>query len=300
MLRSRSLLMSRWRIGPKMRQWLITLLSTALLGILGAGAVAAYLPTQFTAQTTLFVYAHPGDSPEGGVRAEELALYRVRSYTPLITEPRVMSEVGNVLGLADTPQQLAARTDVENPLDTVLINISVTDSSPAQAARIANTIGAVFINTVDQLERPQRFDVQPHVAVKVVQDAPVPTSPSSLPLQVVLALGLLAGLSVGTIVTLGLGRITKQGGLSHPVAKAPEAAAQIAEPGSPLLDSIRSGQSSNNRSVLPRPSPRPRPTPAPRPQEAAVQIAEPGSPLLDPIRSEQSSNNGSPPGSHNV
>lgn len=291
--------MSRWRISPKMRQWLITLLSTALLGILGAGAVAFYLPTQFTAQTTLFVYGHPGDSPEGGLRAEELALYRVRSYTPLITEPRVMSDVGSVLGLAATPEELAARTEVENPLDTVLINISVTDSSPAEAARIANTIGAVFISTVDQLETAQRFDVQQHVAVKVAQYAPVPSSPSSLPLQVVLALGLLAGLSVGIIVTLGLGRITKQGELSHSVAKDHEAAAQTAEPGSPLLDPIRSGQSNNNDWASRRPTPRPRPSPAPTPHEAAAQIAERGSPLLDSIRSGQSSNNSSPPGSHN-
>jgi polysaccharide biosynthesis transport protein len=258
--------MARWRIGPKMRQGLTTLLATAILGILGAAAVSFYLPTQFTAQTTLFVYSHPGDSPEGGARAEELALYRVRSYVPLVTEPSVMGEVVRVLGLAGSPQQLAARTKVENPLDTVLIEVSVTDSSPEQAARIANAIGTVFIGTVDQLEKPQRFDVPQHVAVKVADPASVPASPSSLSLQVVLALGLLAGLSVGTIVTLARGRGPQPGGLlaaqhdqgelgvrphannnGHPgrsIATAHEVA-QIAAPRSPLLEPIQSGQSGN-------------------------------------------------------
>jgi capsular polysaccharide biosynthesis protein len=254
------LLMARWRISPKMRQRLITLLSTALLGVLGAGAVSFYLPTQYTAQATLFVYGHPGDSPEGGTRAEELALYRVRSYKLLVEEPSVMGEVGQVLGLADTPQQLADRTEVENPLDTVLINISVTDSSPEQAARIANTIGLVFINTIDQFEKPQRFDVPQHVAVKVAEPAPVPGGPSSLPLHVVLALGLLAGLSVGTIVTmrwrpaLGVelerGRITtKTEELDHSIAKAHETT-QIAKPDIPMLEPVRAGQSKNNDSPV--------------------------------------------------
>jgi capsular polysaccharide biosynthesis protein len=238
-------LMARWRIGPKMRQRLTTLLATAILGLLAAAAVAFYLPTKFTAHTTLFVYGHPGDSPQGGTLAEQLALNRVKSFTPLVTETSVMRDAGSRLGLADTPQQLAARTEVENLLDTVLIRISVTDAAPEQAARIANTIGEVFINAVNQFERPAQFDVIQHVAVKVVEPASVPTGPSSLPLQVVLALGFFAGLSVGIIVTLGRERTAARQGLVPYVAE-PHEAAQLTAPRTPLREPIRAGQNGNN------------------------------------------------------
>ncbi len=82
-------------------------------------------------------------------------------------------------------------------LDSVLLDVAVTDPSPQRATDIVNAVAEVFPDLVAELERPTTTGVRPAVAVRVVQPALLPIKPSSAGLPVSLALGLLGGIFVG-------------------------------------------------------------------------------------------------------
>ena len=79
---------------------------------------------------------------------------RVRSYADIASSPRITGPVVERLGLSESASDLAGRIEAEAPLDTVLINLSVTDTSPERAAGIANAAASQFTKVVEQLETP--------------------------------------------------------------------------------------------------------------------------------------------------
>jgi hypothetical protein len=79
------------------------------------------------------------------------------------------------------------------------------------------------------------------VNVQVAEPASVPLTASSLSLPVMLGLGLLAGLSVGIIVTLARAPSAKQRGLDPSIDQT-DVAVRLADQGRPSLEPMRAGQ----------------------------------------------------------
>jgi len=82
------------------------------------------------------------------------------------------------------------------PLDTVLIEVTVTDSSPEQAAKIADALGEQFPATIEQLEQVAAGQASP-VKVTLVRKAQVDPAPISPKPSRNIALGLVLGLLLG-------------------------------------------------------------------------------------------------------
>ncbi|MDN5861799.1 MAG: polysaccharide biosynthesis tyrosine autokinase, partial [Pseudonocardia sp.] len=177
-------------------QWLVVVIAV-VLGLGGAAAAFFLRAPDYTAKLTMYVSSQEGDNTLDAYQGARLSQQRVTSYVELVTSRRVAADVVRQLNLPLTPDQLAAKVKASSALDSVLIDVAVTDESPELAAEIANTTGTVFVGLVAELERPVDPTRPPAVAVRVVQPAPVPERPSSTGLAVTLALGLLAGLAVG-------------------------------------------------------------------------------------------------------
>jgi len=166
------------------RQWFVVLL-LALLATCGAAAYTERQAPVFESSTQLFVSA-------GGTQTDISELQtgstftqqRVKSYADVVTSPSVAEAVITSLGLTDSPQELASRIAVTNPLDTVLLDISVRDGDPVRAAAIANAVAREFPKFVALLETPAGRVASP-VKVSVTQEAAVPDAPVSprLPLN---------------------------------------------------------------------------------------------------------------------
>jgi succinoglycan biosynthesis transport protein ExoP len=178
-------------------QWLVIVLAV-VLGLAGAAAVYFVKPRDYTAQLTMYVSSQGADTTQAAFQGAQLSQDRVASYTELLTSPRVTGDVINRLGLTDTPDELAKKMTATSKLDSVLLDVTVTDVNPARATNIVNAVGQVFPDLVAELERPTKPDATPAVAVRVVQPARIPDQPSSTGLPVMIALGLLVGLAIGS------------------------------------------------------------------------------------------------------
>lgn len=185
------------------RERWIAIVTATLIGLATAGAVFVLQPSQYTAQLQMYVASPvPATSESSFLSAAELAQNRVKSYTEIATSPRVLSGAIDRLRLDMTPDQLRERVVAATTEETVVITIDVTDTSPERAASIANAIGSGLSTTVDDIERPQFPGAPVPVAVRAVQDAPVPTVQSSIDLKRLLAVGLLFGVAVGVAAAL--------------------------------------------------------------------------------------------------
>jgi len=178
-------LRSRWRL----------VVVAALLGLAAGAAATALSSVAYEARAQLFV-STPGEGAAGLQQGGQFAQQRVKSYAEVIDSPMVTQPVIAQLGLGLSPTQLADKIEASAPLNTVLIDVTVRDSSPVGAQRIANAVAQQFSTVVDTLERSSTGDA-PDVKVSVVREAELPGAAVSPRPPLNLALGLLVGLAVG-------------------------------------------------------------------------------------------------------
>ncbi|MBT0772126.1 polysaccharide biosynthesis tyrosine autokinase [Kineosporia sp. J2-2] len=175
------------------RQWLVVL----LLAALGTGAAYAYTDRQvrtYSAGTEMFVgitgekQDDVSQMSQGGTFVQQ----RIKSYADVVTSPAVLERVSSAYGVPVSAGQIS----VTAPPDTVLLDITVTDTDAERAALIANGLADQFPVYVAQLETLPQQTSSP-VRLTVVERATPNKTPVSPRVPLNLALGLLAGLGLG-------------------------------------------------------------------------------------------------------
>lgn len=186
------------------RNWIL-IIATMLAGLLIGGAASILTKPTYTSETQLFVAIQNSGSAQELQQGNTFSQARVQSYVKTVESPVVLQPAIDSLGLSYTAEQLAKQVKASTDLNTVLINISVDDHSPAQAAAIAQAVADSLIRAIDTLERPKSGGTSP-VSLSVTKPATAPSSPSAPNTQLNLMLGLIAGLAIG--VAAGVLRTT--------------------------------------------------------------------------------------------
>ena len=181
-----------------LRRNLVLIISMAMIGLAGGALVALTTPASYTSSTQLYVAvgSNAGTTSEM-TQGTNFARQAVTTYVSVIPSSIVLDPVIEQLDLAESAEELARRVSASAALNTVIIDVTVTDPSPGQAARIANAIGESFTAVVaQQLEAPTGDRPSP-VRIETLQPAQVPLSPSAPNMRLSLALGGLLGLAAG-------------------------------------------------------------------------------------------------------
>ncbi|MGW1159236.1 polysaccharide biosynthesis tyrosine autokinase [Streptomyces sp. NPDC002513] len=193
------------------RRWLTVVV--CLVAAIGAALAATALSAPvYEARTQLFVATRTGDDTAQLNQGQSFSQARVQSYAAIVTTRQVTGPVVKELHLRTTPEELASRITASAPLNTVLIDITVRDTEPRRAARIANAVAERFGDVVERLETPRRMagaersgryssrgDRVPAspVSLGVTQEAVRPAAPVSPRPVLNLTAGVLAGLLLG-------------------------------------------------------------------------------------------------------
>ncbi|RAM36151.1 polysaccharide biosynthesis tyrosine autokinase [Arthrobacter globiformis] len=177
------------------RNWIL-IAATALVGILIGGAASVLAKPVYTSETQLFVAIQSSGSVQELQQGNTFSQARVQSYVKTVESPIVLQPVVDALGLPLTADELATRVTATTDLNTVLINIAVNDTSPVQAAAIAQATADSLVKAVDTLEKPKAGGESP-VSLSIIKPAIAPTSPSAPNTRLNLLFGLLAGLGIG-------------------------------------------------------------------------------------------------------
>ncbi|WP_454811331.1 polysaccharide biosynthesis tyrosine autokinase [Paenarthrobacter nitroguajacolicus] len=177
------------------RNW-ITIVAAALTGLLVGGVASVLSKPVYTSDTQLFVAIQSSGSVQELQQGNTFSQARVQSYVKTVSSPIVLQPAIDALGLNVSAEDLALRVKASTEVNTVLINISVADQSPVQAAAIAQAVANSLIQVVESLEKPKTGGSSP-VGLSIIKPAIAPAIPSAPNTRVNLALGLLIGLALG-------------------------------------------------------------------------------------------------------
>ncbi|WP_076261518.1 polysaccharide biosynthesis tyrosine autokinase [Intrasporangium flavum] len=176
------------------KRWMIIAAVTLVtLGL--SAAYTALSPRTYAATTQFFVSTSGDDTTSALAQGNTFTQARVKTYAQLLETPKVLDPVIKKVGLDSTSDVLAGQITSAIPLDTVLIDVTVTASSPGAAQAIANGIADVFPQTVAEIERKPGQDSP--VKVTLTTPAQADLTPVSPKPTRNLALGLVMGLLLG-------------------------------------------------------------------------------------------------------
>ena len=119
------------------KRW-VSILLIAALSVAGASAASFLVTPTHQAESQVFVSVSTGGTTSDLLSCSNFTQNQVTSYTDLVTRPRVLIPVIARLGLATTPDQLAQSITADSPANTMLINITASDTNPQTASDIAN------------------------------------------------------------------------------------------------------------------------------------------------------------------
>lgn len=147
----------------------------AVAGVVFAVGLAWIIltPANYVSTTQLLV-SISGSTTAAAYQNDQVVAGRVNSYIALLTSDVVSQRVIDKLLLSMTAPQFAAKVSATNvPPKTGVIDVAVTDESPARAQLLANTLASEFISYTDALETPTGEDNQ-KVHTTVVSSASEP------------------------------------------------------------------------------------------------------------------------------
>ena len=128
------------RLIATFRAWLPLMVAAALVGGVAAFGISSLQQKVYESKATLIVgQALSATNPDYTqlLVAQSLST----TYAAIAKTRPILEAVIEELGLEDTPDQLAERVRVEAPTSSTMLFITALDGDPAQAARIANTLG---------------------------------------------------------------------------------------------------------------------------------------------------------------
>lgn len=182
------------------RRWIL-LVVTGLVGAAVAAGYASTLPQLSRSTSSVFVAAQRGDTTVELVQGSTYTQSQVQSFAQLARVPRVLNPVIAQLQLGMTARELADSVSADIRLNTVIIDISVSDSSPERAADIADAIAASLARTAENLS-PSNADDLPAITMTTVASAEVASAPYSPNTRLIAGTGLAAGILLAGIYAI--------------------------------------------------------------------------------------------------
>ncbi|GAA4265659.1 Wzz/FepE/Etk N-terminal domain-containing protein [Frondihabitans peucedani] len=183
------------------KSWIVLVALTLVGGIVGYG-FASTLADSYKSESSLFVASSGNTSGSDLLQGSTFTQNVVQSYAELATTSSVLTPVIAELNLDTTPTKLARQIDAQVPLNTVFVNITVTDSSATRAASISNSVARSLRSVATDLA-PTSSSGKAPVAISIVAPALVPQNPSGPNRHLIEISAALIGLVVGILYAIG-------------------------------------------------------------------------------------------------
>ncbi|GAA1533319.1 capsular exopolysaccharide synthesis family protein [Microbacterium ginsengiterrae] len=181
------------------KNWLV-ILATTLIGLAAAAGYSLTRTPMYESQAVVFVQSQGGGTAAELQQGSNFAQARITTYVSLVREPVVMNPVITELNLNSSASELAARVKSSSPLNSTLIEITVQDGDPVQAAEIANALGDSLAAAVERIDTPAGQEAP--IKLTRVRDALASFEPVSPNVALNVALGVLIGLALGVGVAI--------------------------------------------------------------------------------------------------
>ncbi|WP_158590163.1 polysaccharide biosynthesis tyrosine autokinase [Amnibacterium setariae] len=177
------------------RSWPVIVMVLAVFIIVGAAYTIVQRPS-YSASATAYVSVSTNSSVNDLSQGADFVQQAVKSYAGVATSAYVLERVIDRLDLDESVGTLKEQVSAQAPVDTTLLDISATASSPTQAAAIANAVTTELSSAVDRLTLDARSSSSAVVLTRI-DPATAPSTPSSPNVPLNLGIAAILGLAVG-------------------------------------------------------------------------------------------------------
>ncbi|GAA2070695.1 polysaccharide biosynthesis tyrosine autokinase [Williamsia deligens] len=181
--------------------WLIVVV--AVIGAAGGYVWSLVAPAKYASTAQLFVTTQSGTSVGDAYQNNLFSQERVKSYAGLATSRQVAARAVEQLKSSMSADDLRAKITAAPVLNTVLLDVTASDSDPVAAQTYANAVADQLVQLVSELETSRRGGT-PAAGAILVDDADYPSSASGPSLVTRIGLGAVAGLALGVIAVIVL------------------------------------------------------------------------------------------------
>ncbi|PAY24304.1 protein tyrosine kinase [Dietzia natronolimnaea] len=181
-------------------RWIVIVAATLVGGLLALGLSLLTTPT-YQSRVQFYVTVSAGDSASAAYQGSLGAQQRVQSYAELVKSADIAQEVVDASGVDLSAAAVARAATASAGNRTVLLDVSVTDTDPDRALRMAQGYGDVLPEAINRLEIPDGGG--PALAKLTVVNPPaLPSSPVAPNTEQNVAIGLVLGLLAGVGLAL--------------------------------------------------------------------------------------------------
>ena len=173
---------------------ILILFSAVLFGLLALLISVFILKPTFTSSTRIYVANQTSDNNNLTAQDLQAGTYLVNDYKEIITSDSVLLDVIAREGLSTTPKELTTDIDVEIPVNTRIITISVDSKSPEEAQQLANTLRIVASEKIKEVTKVEN--------VTTIEEAKLPETASSPNISRNVLLGALVGGFITVVMIL--------------------------------------------------------------------------------------------------
>lgn len=175
-----------------LEKWWIIVLSVILCSSVTFGIFRFMVDPVYTASTTLYVF-NSEDRTSGSLTSSDLTVARsmVTTYVVLLKSDSVLSEVARQTNLGYTDAQIKDMISASSENNTEVIKVMVENTNPEHAQEIANTLLTVGAEKIVMVMKAG--------AVEVIDEAKLPTKPSSPNVLLNTVIGALLGLMISVM-----------------------------------------------------------------------------------------------------
>jgi len=176
----------------------------AVLAVVGGALAWAYaqsITPAYRASASVFASVNEANSANELVQGSTFVQNSVTSFGRLASMPAVLDPVIDELDLDTTAKALSSRVTANNPLNTVILEISTTDPDPDLAAAISNAVARQLAVTVQDLS-PRTETGQSAIELTLVAPAVAPAAPFEPNTRFLTASGIAAGAVLGVALAL--------------------------------------------------------------------------------------------------
>lgn len=180
------------------KNWIVVLILT--FAGAGAGITYSLLATPvYTTSAKVFVSTSGASTAAELQQGSNFTLQRVKTYADLVTTAAVLQPTIDELEITTSVAKLRGHVSAAAPLNITVIDVTATDIDAEFSASLASAAAHQLIRLVERIETTNTVNVSP-VRLTVVQEAEVPTVPTSPNRELNVALGILVGLALGWAV----------------------------------------------------------------------------------------------------
>ncbi|MCM3111990.1 YveK family protein [Lederbergia lenta] len=179
------------------RMNLVVLITLAAVVISGAVSFFVLTPI-YQSSTQLLVNQEKSDQPVYNPAEIQTNLQLINTYNVIMKSPAILDKVIDDLGLDMSVGQLNGKITVQSEKDSQVVNVTVQDSSPNQAAEIANKVAEVFQAEIGNIMNVNNVSV---LAKAEVGENASPVKPQPvLNIAIAFVVGAMAGVGVAFLL----------------------------------------------------------------------------------------------------